>query len=107
MLCQTQKAQAADATLGKIASHLVNTIQLLETESSEALRDEIAGVVASKQSEICLVVGNKGAGKSTFIKRFFEDILPETSKVPALQPSSIGLISQAMRLRCNDGYQRN
>lgn len=77
---ETRESQAADATLGKIASHLVNTIQLLETESSEALRDEIAGVVASKQSEICLVVGNKGAGKSTFIKRFFEDILPEDLK---------------------------
>ena len=78
---ETRESKAADATLGKIASHLVNSIQVLETESSEALRDEIAGVVASKQSEICLVVGNKGAGKSTFIKRFFEDVLPEDLRV--------------------------
>jgi hypothetical protein len=77
---ETGESRAADATLGKIASHLVNSIQVLESESSEALRDEIAGVVASKQSEICLIVGNKGAGKSTFVKRFFEDVLPDDLK---------------------------
>ncbi|WP_316168734.1 MULTISPECIES: hypothetical protein [unclassified Bradyrhizobium] len=73
---ETRESQVADATLGKIATHLVNTIQLLETEQSQALKDEIAGTIASKQSEICLIVGNKGAGKSTFIERFFQDVLP-------------------------------
>jgi hypothetical protein len=74
---ETRESRAADATLSKIASHLVNSIQVLETEQSQVLKDQIAGVVASKQSEICLIVGNKGAGKSTFIQRFFEDVLPE------------------------------
>ncbi|MGJ4962668.1 hypothetical protein [Bradyrhizobium sp. HKCCYLRH3061] len=73
---ETRESQVADVTLGKIAAHLVNTIQLLETEQSQALKDEIAGAIASKQSEICLIVGNKGAGKSTFIERFFQDVLP-------------------------------
>jgi hypothetical protein len=74
---ETRESRAADATLSTIASHLVNSIQMLETEQGQALKDQIAGVVASKQSEICLIVGNKGAGKSTFIKRFFEDVLPD------------------------------
>ena len=75
---ETRESQAADASLGKIAAHLVNSVQLLETESSQALKDEIAGAVVSKQSEICLIVGNKGAGKSTFIQRFFQDVLPKS-----------------------------
>ena len=74
---ETRESRAADATLSTIASHLVSSIQVIETEQGQALKDEIAGVVASKQSEICLIVGNKGAGKSTFVKRFFEDVLPE------------------------------
>lgn len=77
---ETQESRVADATLAKIASQLTNTIQQIETEHSEALQEELEAVIQSHISEICLIVGNKGAGKSTFITRFFDDVLPPQIK---------------------------
>jgi hypothetical protein len=73
---ETRESREADATLTKIASHLTNTIRAIETERSQALQSEIEAVISSQIAEVCLIVGNKGAGKSTFIARFFSDVLP-------------------------------
>ena len=74
---ETRESREADATLSKIASHLTNTIKTIETERSYALQTEIETVISSQTAEVCLIVGNKGAGKSTFIARFFSDVLPK------------------------------
>jgi hypothetical protein len=73
---ETRESREADVTLTKIASHLTNTIREIETERSQALQSEIETVISSQIAEVCLIVGNKGAGKSTFISRFFLDVLP-------------------------------
>lgn len=81
---ETRESREADATLTKIASHLTNTIRAIETERSQALQTEIETVISSQIAEVCLIVGNKGAGKSTFITRFYTDVLP-----PELQRSCV------------------
>ncbi len=73
---ETRESREADLTLTKIAAHLTNSIQAIETERSQALQLEIEAVMKSKISEICLIIGNIGAGKSTFMMRFFSDVLP-------------------------------
>jgi hypothetical protein len=73
---ETRESRDADATLVKIAGHLTNAIRAIETRHGDALQTEIQSVIDSKVSEVCLIVGNKGAGKSTFISRFFSDVLP-------------------------------
>ena len=77
---ETHESREADVTLNKIAAHLTNVVQKIETQQSEALQNEIESVIKSQISEICLIVGSKGAGKSTFITRFFSDVLPADLK---------------------------
>ena len=74
---ETRESREADATLTKIAAHLTSAIRPLETEQGQQLQTELETVIASQISEICLIVGTPGAGKSTFITRFFEDVLSE------------------------------
>jgi hypothetical protein len=74
---ETRESREADATLTKIASRLTSAIRPLETEHGQQLQTELETVIESKISEICLIVGSTGAGKSTFISRFFEDVLPD------------------------------
>jgi hypothetical protein len=64
---ETKESCEADTSLSKIATHLTNVISSLDTTHGQALTEEIKLVMASQNSEICLIVGNKGAGKSTFI----------------------------------------
>lgn len=73
---ETRESRDADLNLTKIAENLTNNIAKLETSQGALLQEEIEAVIESKRSEICLIVGNKGAGKSTFIERFFADVLP-------------------------------
>lgn len=71
----TPESREAETALSKITAHLTNAIQSLETEHGKELQAEIRNVVDSKIAEICLIVGGSGSGKSTFIERFFEDVL--------------------------------
>jgi hypothetical protein len=74
---ETKESREADATLSKIATHLTSAIKPLETAQGQQLQSELESVIESRISEICLIVGSKGAGKSTFVSRFFEDVLPD------------------------------
>ena len=73
---ETGESRKADFELEKIIQRVINTITTLELGKGGALQDELERTLASKRSETILVIGNKGAGKSTFIDRFFEQILP-------------------------------
>jgi hypothetical protein len=84
---ETRESREADTTLVKIATHLTNIIWALETERGRALQNEIEGVIETGVSEICLIVGNKGAGKSTFIYRFFLDVLPASLQRSCVVPT--------------------
>src|SRR6185436_14901129 len=52
-----------------------NNISSLDTAQSSALQGEIQRAITTRRSETVLLVGNKGAGKSTFVDRFFEQVL--------------------------------
>lgn len=73
---ETAESRKADFELEKIIQRVLNTITSLETEHGSALQAELERAMVSGRSETVLLVGNKGAGKSTFIDRFFEQILP-------------------------------
>jgi hypothetical protein len=74
---ETAESREADTSLEKITAHLTNTIKSLDADHGQELQREIANVIGSKLSEICLIVGGSGSGKSTFLVRFFEDVLAD------------------------------
>ncbi len=73
---ETAESNKADFELQKIVQRVLNDISSLETEHGGALQAEIERALMTKRSETVLLIGNKGSGKSTFIDRFFEQILP-------------------------------
>jgi len=79
---ETAESQHADRQLAKIAEDIVSRVQSLETGRGDALTAVIARVQETKRHEFVLIVGTKGAGKSTFISRFFGLVLP--SRIAAL-----------------------
>ncbi|MEB2605803.1 ATP-binding protein [Burkholderia cenocepacia] len=73
---ETPESRRADFELQKIVQNVLNGIASLDTAESSALQAEIEKTLTSQRSETVLLVGNKGSGKSTFIDRFFGEILP-------------------------------
>lgn len=73
---ETSESRKADLELEKIIQRVLNTITPLETGQGGALQAELERTIRSGTSETILLIGNKGAGKSTFIDRFFEQVLP-------------------------------
>ena len=73
---ETAQSERADLELEKIVQRVLNSISALETQHGSALQAEIERTLTTKRSETVLLIGNKGAGKSTFIDRFFEQVLP-------------------------------
>ena len=73
---ETNESHHADAQLARIAENIVDRIQQLDTSNADALTQLIQRARESGRHEFVLVVGVKGAGKSTFITRFFDIVLP-------------------------------
>ncbi|WP_080401534.1 ATP-binding protein [Burkholderia ubonensis] len=73
---ETPESRRTDFELQKIIQNVLNGIASLDTAESSALQAEIEKTLTSQKSETVLLVGNKGSGKSTFIDRFFDEILP-------------------------------
>ena len=73
---ETGESRKADVELEKIIQRVLNNITALDTGQGGALQAELERAMAARRSETVLLVGNKGAGKSTFIDRFFEQVLP-------------------------------
>jgi hypothetical protein len=73
---ETAESNHADRRLAKIAEDIVDRIGTLDTGQGSALTNLIERVQLSKRHEFVLIVGTKGAGKSTFITRFFDTVLP-------------------------------
>lgn len=72
---ESKESRAADESLEKITSNLLNRIDIVNSERGEELEDQIRSAIELKKGEFVLIIGNKGAGKSTFIDRFFRLIL--------------------------------
>lgn len=73
---ETGESRKADLELQKIIQKVLNNISSINTEHGGALQAELERTMASRKSETVLLIGNKGSGKSTFIDRFFSQILP-------------------------------
>jgi energy-coupling factor transporter ATP-binding protein EcfA2 len=72
---ETPESQNADAHLEKITRELLSYVETISAASGGELIRDIQTAVETKRGEAVVIIGNKGAGKSTFIDRFFEMIL--------------------------------
>ncbi|AUW42561.1 ATP-binding protein [Rhizobium leguminosarum] len=73
---ETAESHKADLELEKIIQNVLNNVSAIATNRGGALQDQIERAMAAQRAETVLLIGNKGSGKSTFIDRFFGDILP-------------------------------
>ncbi len=74
---ETAESHKADLELEKIIQNVLNNVSAISTNRGGALQDQIERAMVTQRAETVLLIGNKGSGKSTFIDRFFGDILPE------------------------------
>lgn len=72
----TRESESADMSLVRISEDLLSKIKSLDTDSGSELTELIERVRQTKQNEFVIIVGTKGAGKSTFVDRFFRQVLP-------------------------------
>ncbi|MCY3725605.1 MAG: AAA family ATPase [Rhodobacteraceae bacterium] len=73
---ESPESELADQKLLRISSDLIEKVKSLNSQGEQLVR-LIEKVKVTNQHNFVLLVGNKGAGKSTFIKRFFRYVLPE------------------------------
>lgn len=72
----TSESEAAEHGLTRISEELRDKVKSLSTVEVDELTEAIKRVQEMKKNELVLLVGTKGAGKTTFIDRFFADVLP-------------------------------
>jgi hypothetical protein len=72
---ETRESKYAVASLEKMVRSVSATISTLEARPDNQLAQEIEHAVESGRGETVILVGNNGAGKSTFLERFFEAVL--------------------------------
>ncbi len=72
---ETKESREADNSLSKIAENLINEINVVKSSDAKELQEQIEIALSTKHGEFVLIIGNKGAGKSTFIDRFFRLVL--------------------------------
>lgn len=71
---ESKESREADNALEKIALNLLAQVEVVSSDGAE-LEQHIANAIQTKRGEFVLIIGNKGAGKSTFIARFFQLVL--------------------------------
>lgn len=77
---ETPESDRADTDLQKLVEKLSNAIVQIDAADGAALQAEIEQTIQTQESETVLLVGNKGSGKSTFVDRFFNLVLPQNIK---------------------------
>ncbi len=73
---ESKESKEADVNLETIAKSLIGQLELMSSEEGEQLQRRMQSAVESKRGEFVLIIGNKGAGKTTFVDRFFRLVLP-------------------------------
>lgn len=73
----TNESRQADENLARISEDLVGRIRTLDTANADALTELIRRAHQMHRNEFVIIVGTKGAGKTTFIDRFFQLVLPK------------------------------
>lgn len=71
----TKESQIADEHLARISEDLVSRVRELTTDEGGYLAEVVERVQSSRRNEFILLIGTKGAGKSTYIERFFSQVL--------------------------------
>lgn len=71
----SKESHEADSALQKITHDLINQVEVVSASKGEELARHIEDAAETKRGEFVLIIGNKGAGKSTFIERFFQLVL--------------------------------
>jgi len=71
----TKESKIAQETIARISEELVGRVRTLDTRTADKLGELIHKVQMTHNNEFVLLVGTKGAGKSTFIERFFASVL--------------------------------
>ncbi|HMH24703.1 MAG TPA: hypothetical protein VK563_23165 [Puia sp.] len=69
---ETKESYAAEQKLKRLSEELITKIRTLETQEGALLQELIERVKTTQRHEFVLLVGGKGAGKSTFVERFFK-----------------------------------
>lgn len=72
---ESRESRETDVSLRKIAQNLTANIASINSRGAEELKKELATAMATKRGEFVLIIGQKGAGKTTFIGRFFSIVL--------------------------------
>ena len=81
---ESKESREADINLQKITRNLINRIDVVESGSGSELQEHIRIAVESHRGDFVLIIGNKGAGKSTFIDRFFRLVLERALRTRCL-----------------------
>lgn len=78
---ESKESKETDLSLQKIARNIIDQIDYVEASHTHGLIADIRDAVAREKGDFALIIGNKGAGKSTYIDRFFRATLdPETRR---------------------------
>jgi energy-coupling factor transporter ATP-binding protein EcfA2 len=72
---ESKESRAADESLEKISRNLLNKVDIVNSEQGTELANQMRESIDMQKGEFVLIIGNKGAGKSTFIDRFFRLVL--------------------------------
>ncbi len=71
---ETRESLAADDVLQRLISEITDNIEKIDTKG-QVLTREVEERIQSSDSQTVAIVGQIGAGKSTYLDRFFEHIL--------------------------------
>ncbi|MEA1086381.1 cold shock domain-containing protein [Sphingomonas sp. CD22] len=81
---ESRESRTADVTLQKMIGTISSGITALPTDTGRQIVERINAVMDTRRSENILIAGGEGAGKTTFITRFFEDVLEKPLKEACL-----------------------
>lgn len=107
---ETKSSKEADAAFERIMEELLDRVRRVEQLSSaepEALQELLESSVELRTGEFVLLVGNKGSGKTTFLQRFFQRIIPRSTKDKVLLLTIDLLKSEGSLDRLTDWMSRS
>ena len=81
---ETQESRIADHTLEKMTSRVLGNIGTQNIGIDKELSDYLSSAVELDAGESVFIVGPTGAGKSTFIDRFFKKTLTEETRTKCI-----------------------
>lgn len=71
----TKESRFADYSIEKITNHIISNIRKENIDITDQLQEAVSDTIESELGETIFIIGPTGAGKSTFITRFFSKTL--------------------------------